>query len=470
MNKIIRLIPALTITMTVLALNTSCVQEPDDLFNRSALERANDNENACFNALTSSEHGWIINYFPQNETYGGYTFWMKFTEEGWVYMTPESPMTFETVFESYKDTATFRVHSGQSTVLSFDTYSVFHKFADPEILKPGIAKVSFLEDFVNFGRGYEGDFEMTCEKITNDTIYFKGLKRKTNITFTKVSGAEETSRYLSEQNEVHERLMAESNEGFFLLHKGDSMEITYDRFHFFNGYGLNNAGDYIASPLPFVVTDKGLSLYAPVKIGGEYVQNFNWETDEFFRSKEGAVLQPGGTPRGLFTNPSKYKIYNVNFDKSSDKFNDAVEYLEEQMRQSVNLEREFGGIRRIRFLMNAYPTAQEYFGGSHRIDIYSMYMQQVSNFFLIGTKAKGINKTMFNFAANFTDGNGGEAGYIPFNTMVGDWLYEELYGPHEYIVEREARASAGTQYIRYKLTRVSDKDYYFILDLTDDLD
>jgi len=445
---------------------SSCVPEAEDVFELSALERADKNKEECFNALIDAEKGWLVEYYPLVKHYGGYTFIMNFTDEGRVEMTPE------VAFEENATNSTFRVHSGQGTVLSFDTYGALHHLADPEELLPkyknqDISWADLRENpYVSFGTGYGGDFEFTLDSIGEEQIYFTSLKRKTRVVFTKIKDTSGKA-YLQAQSNINTILEEKASDGLFVEYNGKQLELTYDFFHKFNIYQHDSIGVYAEEPMPFVVTDTGIKLYEALTIDNVTVSEFDWiEGEGIFRSEEGAMLVQGRTPRSEFTSPTDYAIHWVNFKLSSQAFLDDVKILEAEMYNASPNPGLFGGVKDIRFIMNGYSTYQAYFGGSHRIDIYSeIAAVRESNLYLIGTTAISMTETAFNFALSFGDGAGGTAGYAPFHSLVDNWLYKVLYQPNVFNVEVEERWSLGERYTNIKLIRKDNPDYYIILEL-----
>lgn len=438
----------------VLIVLGSCTSQIDDVFEESALARLEAYSDSCQAALIEAEYGWVVNYYPNSYNYGGYTFIMTFSDDGYVTMMAEEGLNF------VSDTSTYRVHSGQSTVLVFDTYSEFHYFSN--------AEATYFdgddEYYIDFGTGYGGDFEFTCENISDNEIDFEGIKTGSKTTFVKLNSQEERDAYLGKQVINHNTIEAQSEEGYFLVNGNDSLELTYNNYHYFYAHYLDQTNDYAAAPLPFVVTEDGLSLYSSLIINGIEVKDFTWnESTSRFEAEDDVYLSPGGTVRGDFTDPTEYKIYYANFDRSSDKFNASVEQLTADMREGVTEPENFSGITDIRLIMNGYPTAQAYYNGSHRIDVYSEYaFEALENMFIFGTTATSMYSTKFNYGVAFSSDDGGTAGHIAFHSLVVDWFTAEFIQNYNYSVEVEESWSYGQKIVSYKLTRQSDPDYFIV--------
>ena len=61
------------ITCFAALLLQACNNEVDDLFDKSAQERMDEELRTCQELLVSAENGWILEYYPQSiQEYGGY--------------------------------------------------------------------------------------------------------------------------------------------------------------------------------------------------------------------------------------------------------------------------------------------------------------------------------------------------------------------------------------------------------------
>jgi hypothetical protein len=132
----------------------SCSKEYEGVFEQSPDERTRDVLKEYKDILVSSENGWIVDYYPNPEILGGFTFLFKFDEKGtvkmnWGYRNQDD------------DQALYSLKMVEAPILSFDTYSIFTKMRDPEL---GV-----------WGKGFGGDNEFIIDKIspTKDTIYLR---------------------------------------------------------------------------------------------------------------------------------------------------------------------------------------------------------------------------------------------------------------------------------------------------------
>lgn len=147
-----------------LALTTivSCTRDEDDLFEKSASERAREAITNANDVLTSAEYGWEMVYFPNTEnttTSRGYIMILTFKTDGSVSVTAKNSLT--TGNQMQTDTSTWELISDYGPLLSFNTYNeVFHAWADPQ----------------TDGDGYLGDYEFLILSATPEKIILKGKK------------------------------------------------------------------------------------------------------------------------------------------------------------------------------------------------------------------------------------------------------------------------------------------------------
>lgn len=146
---------------TIIALFTLCITSCSDeknIFDSSSANRMNAMLQQCKEILTGSENGWIFEYYPEDNKYGGFRFYMVFSKQGEVSITAESP-----ILESPGDQATsmYQIKGDMGPILSFDTYNhILHQFSDPN---PD-------------GLGYEGDYEFIILNVAKDKIELKGKR------------------------------------------------------------------------------------------------------------------------------------------------------------------------------------------------------------------------------------------------------------------------------------------------------
>ena len=88
---------------TLLAFATvcfSCVQDVDDVYDKPVAQRVEEAVQEYHDLLVSSEHGWLMEYYPHSsQIYGGFNYIMKFKEGDKVTIStdafgkPDRPLT-----------------------------------------------------------------------------------------------------------------------------------------------------------------------------------------------------------------------------------------------------------------------------------------------------------------------------------------------------------------------------------------
>ena len=164
-NKIL----AYLLLMMPALLATSCLKDQDNLFDKSASLRVSEYLSNTKRVLTSSEHGWALDFFPdRKQSYGGYSYTLKFTDQ-----------TVEVCSEisnklTYTETSTYTLDNEDGPVIAFDTYNnIFHFFSTPG---SGSGAGGY--------EAYDGDFIFIIMDISDDenTITLKG-NRSGNILY-----------------------------------------------------------------------------------------------------------------------------------------------------------------------------------------------------------------------------------------------------------------------------------------------
>ena len=129
--------------------------------------------------LTSSELGWRFDYSPDDTQYGVYTFLMKFQENGRVSMQTDKNFFYlyakedELAKEYAPQESDYTIQHSEAPVLTFATYNLITKLADPELNVPG------------YGWNGENDFIIMGHSAEGDTIYLKSLKAQKRCFLVK---------------------------------------------------------------------------------------------------------------------------------------------------------------------------------------------------------------------------------------------------------------------------------------------
>lgn len=250
----------LLVTLFIVSCNNDNV---DRVFNESASERLTEAMNQYKNSLTSSEQGWVLQYYPdKNQKYGGHTFVVNFREDKTtdVYYELASDYTIP-------ETSTYNIISNGGPVLTFNTYnSLMHLFATPS------------QDLYE-AKG--GDYEFLLMSEENDVIQLKGNKTGNNMELLKLNESPES--YLAKVVDIRDYLNGAS---YLMTLNGKEVGVSSTERNFtFIEEGKE------AVKIAYIYTDKGVKLYEPIILDGIEVRDFtlNKETNQLI-SLSGNVI------------------------------------------------------------------------------------------------------------------------------------------------------------------------------------
>jgi len=148
------------ITIAVLGIFACQKNEPDDLFDgKTPSERFEQSQNELRTQLTTPQQGWKFTYFTDNKKFGGFTFLMKFTPEGFVNMASDISAT------ASPTTSKYEIKWGQGTLLSFTTKNYIHELSDAMQGEQG--------------KGLEGEFEFIYLGKEGNKLKFKTQRQAT---------------------------------------------------------------------------------------------------------------------------------------------------------------------------------------------------------------------------------------------------------------------------------------------------
>ncbi|CAL2081445.1 DUF4302 domain-containing protein [Tenacibaculum sp. 190524A02b] len=158
---------------------TSCQDnnDPELLFEDTPTARTKQAIQKLRTALKSSENGWKVTYFTDDELLGGYTFLFNFISDEEVKMHSDFGNPDPNKLSLYDITL------GSTIKLSFTTKNVLHELADGDNYPDN--------DLV--GRGYKGDFEFLLSSYDGDDIIFRVNRDASNyLRFKKATAADWT--------------------------------------------------------------------------------------------------------------------------------------------------------------------------------------------------------------------------------------------------------------------------------------
>jgi hypothetical protein len=239
----------------------SCVRTEEDLFDESAALRLNRIVNETKATLLAPEKGWIMDYFP-NENSAGVIFLVKFDESGMAKMA-----TINEYITKYTEAfGAWDIITDNGPVLTFNTYNdVFHIYSDPTV--PGTSGDGD-------GKGLEGDYEFIIMNKTEDEVTLRGKKRGTVILLRRLAEDKEWEEYLTELKSWDNTLFKNAPNAIYLISGNDTIEASMGGSHVFSVMPKGADPIFDSEDLPFIITETGIRFQLPYLINEQNVQRF----------------------------------------------------------------------------------------------------------------------------------------------------------------------------------------------------
>lgn len=265
------------ILLAVLGMGmTSCLMEEKDLFDKSPAEIMDAYLSEYKDILASSENGWLLEYYPdEDKIYGGFAYIMKFTQsEVTVYFELDDDV-------STPVTSLYKVTPDDGPVITFDTYNEnLHYFATPDI--------------VNY-QAMHGDYEFRIYGKSDDgtKVFMKGKRTGNDYTLVKFSG--DPVEYLDNANAVRSSISGPAyeitmNETVYPCSiKGNIFTCQYPA-----GEGEEAATESIS--VPFCYTSTGISFIEPVEINGVSYEGMTYNAEQVRLSTSDGKISIGIAP------------------------------------------------------------------------------------------------------------------------------------------------------------------------------
>ena len=167
--------------LAIIAVAGCQKNEPDLLLGKNASERMAQNKENLKKTLSEAPNGWRLSYFPKRNTFGGYTFLMKFTTEGRVTMVADFGSGTAPQESSYQ------IQEGQGPLLVFTTRNYIHTLLEPLTYSPDPRE--------HIGKGLEGEFQFVYIGQEGDKLKFKTQRKATEqfVYFEKATAEDWTT-------------------------------------------------------------------------------------------------------------------------------------------------------------------------------------------------------------------------------------------------------------------------------------
>lgn len=237
---------------------SSCLKDQEDIFEEPSNIRMQETLENTRKVLTSSEEGWLFDYYPDRDiSYGGYLYTLKFTDTEVTVGCELAPGETET--------SLYKFTEDNGPTLSFDSYnSLMHFFATPS----GSSGAGGYE-------AYDGDFEFMIMDVTNDLITLRGKRTGNTMYLHRLN--EDGAAYLNAAVALSESLFITSANGTVgstpvdvAIDLGDrSMTISW-------GEGEDQSNyEY------FVPTKTGIRFFKPLEVNGSSIETLEFDTTNF---------------------------------------------------------------------------------------------------------------------------------------------------------------------------------------------
>ena len=255
MKKILMFTTALGLMVATLP---SCLKDDKANFSGSPATRLDEAVKVNKQILESAPNGWSLGYYAgRNYSGPGFTLTLKFKDGKAYIMGDNKDATTVGVSE-------YDVVKDQGVVLTFPTYnSVIHDLA-------GASQ--------GYPEGLQGDYEFSILEANSNFIRLRGKKWKNEMILTPI------------KNQTQEEFIQK----VLTIREG----MTTNNYHFILGKDTLSAGEVnietrrltakinnVSYDLAYNLTDTGLNLSSPIKIGTKEYSSFTWnEADKSFNS------------------------------------------------------------------------------------------------------------------------------------------------------------------------------------------
>ncbi|MFC5048096.1 DUF4302 domain-containing protein [Aquimarina hainanensis] len=284
--------------LVLMMVVSSCSDDEETVFEQSPTERIEARNAELQTLLLAETNGYKVVYFPNNQKYGGFTFFMKFNADGTVEMTSDGDANTEVQSSRYE------VRLGSTTELVFTTRNHIHKLSDSNL--PGL-----------IGSGYEGNSIFEYISKNDGKITFREPRHEAILVFEPAQQ--------DDWNQVPDLLAMRQNlvpsetsfvfQQFIIINANGetNYNLNYDglRYH---ANPRNQAEDGTVSELKFGIafTTEGLIISPPVEIEGVTYENFIYDASKqsFIATVGDTMASIGFADRPAFITNDVLKIGN----------------------------------------------------------------------------------------------------------------------------------------------------------------
>ena len=320
----------LFIALGAALLATACVKDEDKLFSDSASARLQKAMAADQKVLVDEPGCWLMEYYPQkNQAYGGYLFFVKFTETqvtAWGEIADDPTDNY---------TSLYKITHDSGPVLSFDEFNyLLHYFSTPSG-----SKMANIYGDTGMYQGHEGDFEFLILKATPTEVLLKGKRSDCVIRMTPYE--EDPVEYLNNLKEgrnqnfkatVQGSIFTISAFGTKLGNTEYKMEMDRDM----RQLAFTKAGAEESQTVGFMYTPTGIKLYKPFEADGASLDSLEWDKENEC-AKCGSLVIENKMPEGWIAYDKYLGSYDLTYNDNEDW------YVDDPKTVTVTLEQKVEG-------------------------------------------------------------------------------------------------------------------------------
>lgn len=207
MKKYVIKIAALSFALVGLASCTNI--EDNDIYDKNQIQRFEETKAKLNNELVSAEHGWIVDFFPNNKQLGAYTVLFNFDKNGNVETRSD---VIDNQYDAVTEEYDFVMLS--TLALNFPVESTIHRITS------------------KFQSKIKTDIEFLYQDIVENEILFKGHHTKNQIVFKRAT-AEDAAFDLTKRHAFLELVSTKRN---IIVQTGDEIEVFNFRYAKANRY------------------------------------------------------------------------------------------------------------------------------------------------------------------------------------------------------------------------------------------
>lgn len=280
LNTIALILPCLLIT--------ACLFEEKEVFDTASAQRMADEIAADISLLTSAPNGWIVDYYAEDYSMGGYAMHWNSLSDGTVAVACE--VAVNDVPAATAASSLWNVKADQAPLLSFDTYNAVLQF--------------FCEPSQSDIDGLDGDYEFIIRRNIDmgDNLVVTGKRNGNKMILRPLGKDDDPTTYLKNVKKIVSQVAPSRNFNFNvagstigtltfsnatnggLTIRGIDMEID-----------LNAGGETttLDTALYFTYTPTGFRFNEAVTLGDLTMQNFVWDNTakKYTCSDEGVSVE-----------------------------------------------------------------------------------------------------------------------------------------------------------------------------------